>query len=114
MHRNCFILDDDTPGYLLHNCDTAPGASGAALISKDIEGTYKIIGLHVTHQPDKKSQIGGFTYFSSSNYNTAISVENFIEVVELLKSTGRCAADGAEVSHVRSVPNLKRGDIEAK
>ncbi len=114
MHRNCFILEEDTPGYLFHNCDTAPGASGSALIAKDSEGTYKIIALHVAHHADKKSRFNGLTYFSSSNYSTAIDVENFFDVANLLKSPGRCAADGAEVQHVTPTPNPSRSEIEAK
>ena len=42
-------------GMLVHDCDTNPGASGSALISK-IDGVYQIVGLHAAGQRDRSGR----------------------------------------------------------
>jgi V8-like Glu-specific endopeptidase len=40
---------------LVHDCDTNPGASGSALITK-IDGVYQIVGLHAAGQKDQRGR----------------------------------------------------------
>ena len=51
VHEKCSVLGE-RDGMLVHNCDTNPGASGSALITK-IDGVYQIVGLHARGAKDR-------------------------------------------------------------
>lgn len=46
LHRNCSIVGLSSDNRLLHDCDTNPGASGAALLARLENGNYIILGIH--------------------------------------------------------------------
>ncbi len=54
VHLKCSILGEKE-GMLVHDCDTNPGASGSALISK-IDGVYQIVGLHAAGRKDRRGR----------------------------------------------------------
>jgi protease YdgD len=54
VHLKCSVLGE-REGMLVHDCDTNPGASGSALISK-IDGVYQIIGLHAIGRKDRNGR----------------------------------------------------------
>ncbi|TYQ25709.1 trypsin-like serine protease [Pseudanabaena sp. UWO311] len=54
VHLKCSVLGENG-GMLVHDCDTNPGASGSALISK-IDGVYQIIGLHAIGRKDRNGR----------------------------------------------------------
>ncbi|MBD2189906.1 trypsin-like serine peptidase [Pseudanabaena mucicola] len=54
VHIKCSILGE-REGMLVHDCDTNPGASGSALITK-IDGVYQIVGLHAAGQKDQRGR----------------------------------------------------------
>jgi protease YdgD len=54
VHLKCSVLGEND-GMLVHDCDTNPGASGSALISK-IDGVYQIIGLHAIGRRDRNGR----------------------------------------------------------
>ncbi|HIK08873.1 MAG TPA: trypsin-like peptidase domain-containing protein [Oscillatoriaceae cyanobacterium M33_DOE_052] len=45
VNTGCSVVDVDSYGRLLHDCDTNPGASGSAIFGKFDEGYY-ILGVH--------------------------------------------------------------------
>ena len=51
VHLKCSVLGE-SDGMIVHDCDTNPGASGSALISK-IDGVYQIVGLHAAGRRDR-------------------------------------------------------------
>ena len=54
VHLKCSVLGE-SDGMLVHDCDTNPGASGSALISK-IDGVYQIVGLHAAGRKDRRGR----------------------------------------------------------
>jgi V8-like Glu-specific endopeptidase len=54
VHLKCSVLGE-REGMLVHDCDTNPGASGSALISK-IDGVYQIVGLHAAGRRDRNGR----------------------------------------------------------
>ncbi|MDX2254982.1 MAG: trypsin-like peptidase domain-containing protein [Pseudanabaenaceae cyanobacterium bins.39] len=54
VHLNCSVLGE-REGMLVHDCDTNPGASGSALISR-IDGVYQIVGLHAAGLKDRRGR----------------------------------------------------------
>lgn len=54
VHLKCSVLGE-LDGMLVHDCDTNPGASGSALISK-IDGVYQIVGLHAAGRKDRSGR----------------------------------------------------------
>ena len=54
VHLKCSVLGEKD-GMLVHDCDTNPGASGSALISK-IDGVYQIVGLHAAGRRDRSGR----------------------------------------------------------
>ena len=54
VHLKCSVLGE-RDGMLVHDCDTNPGASGSALISK-IDGVYQIVGLHAAGRRDRSDR----------------------------------------------------------
>ncbi len=54
VHLKCSVLGEKE-GMLVHDCDTNPGASGSALISR-IDGVYQIVGLHAAGRKDRRGR----------------------------------------------------------
>lgn len=74
VHMECSVLGE-SEGMLVHDCDTNPGASGSALITK-IDGAYQIVGLHARGGKDRRGQGVANYAVRISQIEAALNKEN--------------------------------------